>query len=78
MCYTIAMDAIQDMTVEEVAAELRLAYDTVLRLLRAGHLHGYKVDLRQWRVTRAALDDFKATGGVRQSSRAKNNDQGGN
>jgi excisionase family DNA binding protein len=58
------MYAIQDMTVEEVASELRLAYDTVLRLLRGGHLHGYKVDLKQWRVTRAALDQFKAQGGV--------------
>jgi len=59
----------KDLTVQEVAEELGLHYDTVRRLLIAGHLTGYKADLKQWRITREALDAFKASGGVRGQGR---------
>ena len=61
--------AVADLTVSQVAAELGLHYDTVRRLLLGGHLTGYKADLKQWRVTRAALDSFKASGGVKPVGR---------
>jgi len=57
-----------DLTVTEVAAELSLNPETVRRMLLAGHLAGYKAGKR-WRVTRQALDSFKASGGVRQVGR---------
>ncbi len=65
-----------DLTATEVAEELGLAYDTVRRLLQAGLLHGYKADLKQWRVTRAALDEFKASGGVRRPGRPFKTEEG--
>lgn len=71
------MQPAADLTVEEVAQELRLAYDTVLRLLRAGYLQGYKADLKQWRVTRAALNAFKAAGGARPPGRPPKSGAGG-
>jgi len=43
----------------------------VRRLLIAGHLTGYKADLKQWRITREALDAFKASGGVRGQGRPR-------
>ena len=58
-----------DLTVQDVATEIGLNYDTVRRLLMNGHLPGYKAGLRQWRVTRAELDAFKASGGVRRPGR---------
>lgn len=61
----------KDLTVREVADDLGLAYDTVRRLLIAGHLRGYKAGLRQWRVTRRALDEFKESGGVRWQGRPR-------
>ena len=57
-----------DLTVEEAAQELGVVEETVRRLLLAGHLSGYKAG-RRWRVTRAALDGFKASGGVRPVGR---------
>jgi excisionase family DNA binding protein len=65
------MQSTQDLTVEEVSQELRVAYDTILRLLRVGYLKGYKADLKQWRVTREALDAFKVSGGVKPQGRPK-------
>ena len=47
------------LTCEEAAAYLRLAPQTVYRLLRAGALPGVKVG-RQWRVRRADLDAYLA------------------
>ena len=64
-----------DLTVEEVAAELGLHYDTVRRLLIAGHLPGYKAGLRQWRVQRTELDKFKAGGGVRPQGRPQKEEE---
>ncbi len=61
--------AAADLTVSQVAAELGLHYDTVRRLLISGHLPGYKADRKQWRVTRAALDSFKSSGGVKPVGR---------
>lgn len=59
-----------DLTVTQAAAELSVVAETVRRLLLAGHLTGYKAG-RRWRVTRAALDQFKASGGVRPVGRPK-------
>ena len=61
----------KDLTVNEVAKELSLHADTVKRLLRLGALPGYKADLKQWRVTRAALDGYKAGGGAKRPGRPK-------
>ncbi len=61
----------KDLTVTEVAEELSLHPDTVKRLLRLGALTGYKADLKQWRVTRTALDGYKAGGGAQRPGRPK-------
>ena len=45
------------LTCEEAAAHLRVACQTVYRLLRGGGLPGVKVG-RQWRVRRADLDAY--------------------
>ena len=63
------MNREKDLTVVEVAEELGLNPDTVKRLLRLEVLPGYKADLKQWRVTRAALDQFKASGGAKRPGR---------
>lgn len=66
------MQANIDLAARDVAVELGLAYDTVRRLLQADLLHGYKADRRgQWRVTRVALDEFKASGGVKPQGRPR-------
>jgi len=66
------METNADLDARAVAAELGLAYDTVRRLLQAELLHGYKADRRgQWRVTRAAMDEFKARGGVKPQGRPR-------
>ena len=59
-----------DLTVTETAEELGVVPETIRRLLLAGHLRGYKVG-RRWRVTRQALDGFKAAGGARPVGRPK-------
>ena len=48
-----------DLTVEEVAKELALHYETVRRFVQRGRIPGYKAGVRQWRVTREALDAYK-------------------
>ena len=65
-----------DLTPHEIAQELGLAYDTVRRLLQAGLLPGYKAGKRKWAVTREALDAFKASGGVKQPGRPRNDEEG--
>ncbi len=57
-----------DLSVENVAMELGTHQETIRRLLTAGEMPGYKAG-RHWRVTRAALDQFKASGGVRRPGR---------
>ena len=47
-----------DLTVDEVAAEMRRATSTVRGWLIEGHLRGYKLNRRDWRVPRAALREF--------------------
>ena len=59
-----------DLTPEEVAAVLRLNVATVQRLLNSSRLQGYKVG-RRWRVTRAALDEFRNQGGVNSVGRPR-------
>ncbi|MGI4789618.1 MAG: excisionase family DNA-binding protein [Janthinobacterium lividum] len=67
------MNTAKDLTVKNVAEELGLHIDTVKRLLAVGHLTGYKADLKQWRVTRLALDQFKTSGGVKRPGRPSTN-----
>jgi excisionase family DNA binding protein len=50
--------ATRDMTVKEVAEEMQRAPSTVRGWLIAGHLNGYKLNRRDWRVTRSALRAF--------------------
>lgn len=47
-------------TVAEVAAQLRVSADTVMRLLRAEKLQGEKVG-KQWRIRDAALQHYLKT-----------------
>lgn len=47
-------------TVAEVAAQLRVSADTVMRLLRAERLQGEKVG-KQWRISDAALQHYLKT-----------------
>lgn len=54
-----------DLTIEEVAADLRLSEEAVRRLLRKGLLVGYKAGVRSWRVRPEDLAAFKASGGTR-------------
>ena len=61
---------VTDLTVTQAAEELGVVAETIRRLLLAGHLTGYKAG-RRWRVTRAALDGFKAAGGVRPVGRPR-------
>lgn len=61
---------VRDLTVTQAAAELGVVAETVRRLLLAGHMTGYKAG-RRWRVTRAALDGFKASGGARPVGRPR-------
>lgn len=67
------MSTRKDLTVLEVAESLGIAYDTVRRLLKSGDLKGYKVDLKQWRVTPNAIVEFKDGGGVRRPGRPAKN-----
>lgn len=45
-------------TPEEAAAILKMHPVTVRRLLREGQIAGVKLGKRQWRITRAGLDQF--------------------
>ena len=51
----------RDMTVEEVAEETGRAPSTVRGWLLDGTLRGYKINDRDWRITRTALRDFLAS-----------------
>lgn len=50
----------RDMTVEEVAKEVQRSPSTIRRWLIAGELRGYKLQGRDWRVTRPALREYLA------------------
>ena len=47
-------------TVAEVAVQLRVSADTVMRLLRAEKLQGEKVG-KQWRISDYALQEYLKT-----------------
>jgi len=64
-----------DLTVADAASELGVVQETIRRLLLAGHLSGYKAG-RRWRVTRVALDQFKASGGARPVGRPQKGEAG--
>jgi len=59
-----------DLSVEEVAAELGMHRETIRRFLKTSELPGYRAG-GHWRVTRAALDGWKAAGGVRRQGRPR-------
>ena len=48
----------RDLTVEEVAHETRRAPSTVRGWLISGELRGYKINNRDWRVPRPALQEY--------------------
>ncbi|MBM3472582.1 MAG: helix-turn-helix domain-containing protein [Armatimonadetes bacterium] len=50
------------MTAQEAAQYLRLGIDTLKRWARAGEVPGRRIG-RQWRFSKAALDDWLAQGG---------------
>jgi len=50
------------MTAQEAAEYLRLGVDTLKRWTRAGHVPGRRIG-RQWRFSKAALDEWLAEGG---------------
>ena len=50
----------RDLTVEDVAEEVGRAPSTIRGWLIAGDLRGYKLNRRDWRVTRGALRDYLA------------------
>lgn len=60
-----------DLSVNELCDELRLHPNTVRRMINAGALPAYRAGLKSWRVTRRALDDFKASGGPRPIGRPR-------
>lgn len=47
-----------DLTVKDVAQEMKVSTDTVRRLAMSHRLPGYQVG-RRWRFTRAAVDQFR-------------------
>lgn len=48
------------LTPSEVAAELRVSSDTVLRLIAAGELPALRVSARIYRIPRPAFEAFRA------------------
>jgi len=62
---------VRDLNVEEVAKETRRAPSTVRGWLIAGDLNGYKLNGRDWRVSRAALRAYlnHQTGGTHAGCR---------
>lgn len=61
----------KDLSVEDVSAELALHENTVRRLINLGVIPAYRAGLRAFRVTRAALDEFKRSGGPRPQGRPR-------
>lgn len=56
----------KDLSPHEVAEELSLAYDTVLRLCREGIIPAYRAGEKKWRIKPAALEAYKQAGVRRQ------------
>jgi excisionase family DNA binding protein len=61
----------KDLTVEELAAEIGLHYETCLRLLRSGDIPGYKAGPKIWRIPRKGLEEWKARGGAKPQGRPR-------
>ncbi len=65
-----------DLTISDVASELRIRREGVVSLVKSGALEGYDVTppgsrRKSYRITRQALDDFKARRSAQQSKPAK-------
>tara|TARA_R110000868_G_scaffold391868_1_gene662194 strand:+ start:3944 stop:4201 length:258 start_codon:yes stop_codon:yes gene_type:complete len=65
-----------DMTLSEVARELRKRHEYVVTLIRTGVLRGYDASLpgakrKSYRIPRQALDDFKAGRSATQYKQSK-------
>jgi len=65
-----------DMTISEVAEELRIRREHALALLKSGALQGYDVTApgakrKSYRITREALDAFKAGRSAQQTKPTK-------
>jgi excisionase family DNA binding protein len=65
-----------DFTISEVAEELRIRREHVLAFLKSGQLQGYDVTApgakrKSYRITREALDAFKAGRSAQQSKPAR-------
>mgnify|MGYP000532425698 CR=1 FL=1 len=59
-----------DLSISDAAKELRTRRETVKKLLTSGELVGYVIDpgavRKSYRITRQALDDFKARRSAKQ------------
>ena len=51
-------EALADLTVEQVAAELDRSPSTIRGWLGSGELSGYRLNGREWRVPRAAVREY--------------------
>lgn len=70
------MSTSPDLTISEVAKELRIRRERAIRLLKSGALQGYDVTppgarRKSYRITREALDAFKAGRSAQQTPPAK-------
>lgn len=55
-----------DLSPREVAEDLGLAYDTVLRLCREGIIPAYRAGEKKWRIRPTDLEAYKQAGVRRQ------------
>jgi hypothetical protein len=61
-----------DLTISDVASEIRKRREDVVKLIQSGALQGYDVTppgakRKSYRITRQALDDFKAGRSAQQT-----------
>lgn len=54
----------RDLTVAEVAREFRTNKHSVYAAINSGMLRAYRIAPKSTRVTRAAVEEFKANGGL--------------
>ena len=52
----------ENMTLAQVAAEVRVTPDTIWRAVRSGLLKGHLIGTRRWIVSRADYEDWRARG----------------
>jgi hypothetical protein len=70
------MTASSDLTISDVAREIRKRREHVVKLVESGALQGYDVTppgakRKSYRITRKALDNFKAGRSAQQSKPAR-------